>query len=102
MINHCKTNKIEIDILINNAGLLINKTFEEITVEADNLEDAKRKVDLADNEDWEVVYSEGVDLVCVCTPAMRDEIEDAEVIIENADKYQAIKSDNADFFTQKL
>ena len=75
---------------------------EEITVEADNLEDAKRKVDLADNEDWEVVYSEGVDLVCVCTPAMRDEIEDAEVIEENADKYQAIKSDNADVFTQKL
>jgi len=33
---------------------------------------------------------------------MRDEIEDAEVIEENADKYQAIKSDNADVFTQKL
>jgi Ran GTPase-activating protein (RanGAP) involved in mRNA processing and transport len=81
--------------------LSINR-IEEITVEADNLEDAKRKVDLADNEDWEVVYSEGVDLVCVCTPAMRDEIEDAEVIEENADKYQAIKSNNADFFTQKL
>ena len=81
--------------------LSINRV-EEITVEADNLEDAKRKVDLADNEDWEVVYSEGVDLGCGCTPAMRDEIEDAEVIIENADKYQAIKSDNADFFTQKL
>lgn len=76
--------------------------IEEITVEADNLEDAKRQVDLADDEQWEVVYSEGVDLVCVCTPAMRDEIEDAEIVEENADKYQAIKSDNADFFTQKL
>ena len=76
--------------------------IEEITVEADSLEDAKRQVDLSDDEQWEVVYSEGVDLVCVCTPAMRDEIEDAEVIVENADKYQAIKSDNADFFTQKL
>ena len=32
-INHCKMNKIKIDILINNAGLLINKTFKEITVE---------------------------------------------------------------------
>ena len=32
---------------------------------------------------------------------MRDEI-DAEFIEENADKYQAIKSDNADVFTQKL
>ena len=80
--------------------LSINRV-EEITVEADSLEDAKRQVDLADNEDWEVVYSEGVDLVCVCTPAMRDEI-DAEFIEENADKYQAIKSDNADVFTQKL
>ena len=76
--------------------------IEEITVEADNLEDAKRQVDLADDEQWEVVYSEGVDLVCVCTPAMRDEIEDAEIVEENADKYQAIKSDNADVFTQKL
>ena len=76
--------------------------IEEITVEADSLEDAKRQVDLADDEQWEVVYSEGVDLVCVCTPAMRDEIEDAVVIEENADKYQAIKSDNADVFTQKL
>ena len=66
-----------------------------------SFEDAKRKVDLADDEQWEVVYSEGVDLVCVCTPAMRDEI-DAEFIEENADKYQAIKSDNADVFTQKL
>ena len=81
--------------------LSINR-IEEITVEADSLEDAKRQVDLADNQDWEVVYSEGVDLTCVCTPAMRDEIEDAEVIEENADKYQAIKSDNADVFTQKL
>ena len=33
LINHCKTNKIEIDILINNAGLLINKTFKDITVD---------------------------------------------------------------------
>ena len=33
LINHCKTNKIEIDILINNAGLLINKTFNDITVD---------------------------------------------------------------------
>ena len=33
LINYCKTNKIEIDILINNAGLLINKTFNDITVE---------------------------------------------------------------------
>ena len=48
--------------------LSINR-IEEITVEADSLEDAKRQVDLADNEDWEVVYSEGVDLTCVCTPA---------------------------------
>jgi len=76
--------------------------IEEITVEADSLEDAKRQVDLADDEQWEVVYSEGVDLVCVCTPTMRDEVEDAEIVEENADKYQAIKSDNADFFTQKL
>ena len=35
--------------------LSINRV-EEITVEADNLEDAKR-VDLADNEQWEVVYT---------------------------------------------
>ena len=33
LINYCKTNKIEIDILINNAGLLINKTFKELTIE---------------------------------------------------------------------
>ena len=33
--------------------LSINRV-EEITVEADNLEDAKRKVDLADNEDWKL------------------------------------------------
>ena len=77
-------------------------SIEEITVEDESLEDARRQVDLADDEQWEVVYSEGVDLVCVCTPAMRDEIEDAEIVEENADKYQAIKSDNADFFTQKL
>ena len=76
--------------------------IEEITVEADSLEDAKRQVDLADDEQWEVVYSEGVDLVCVCTPAMRDEIEDAEFIEENADKYQAIKSDNADVFHAEI
>ena len=32
LVNYCKKNKIEIDFLINNAGLLINKTFDEITV----------------------------------------------------------------------
>ena len=36
--------------------LSINR-IEEITVEADSLEEARRKVDLADNEDWEVVLS---------------------------------------------
>ena len=32
LVNYCKKNKIEIDFLINNAGLLINKTFDKITV----------------------------------------------------------------------